>query len=65
MLRGEDSETDEERGLLHSGKRFWYCGKRIVIEREKDRSETGGSDYCAVPLLKEKSYSSREEEEDC
>jgi hypothetical protein len=39
MSREEECTTDEEIGLLRSGKRFRPNRKRIVVDREKQHNE--------------------------
>jgi hypothetical protein len=39
MLREEECATDDEIGVLHSGKIFRYSRKRIVVDREEKHNE--------------------------
>jgi len=63
MLRSlEEGATKYEARLLCNGKRFQVSGtKRTATGREKVHSEAEGSDYYAIPQIKE---GSREEEGD-
>jgi hypothetical protein len=48
MLREEECATEEEIGVLHSGKIFWYSRKRIVADREEKHSEVEERDIGVV-----------------
>jgi hypothetical protein len=44
---------EEEIGVLHSGKIFWYSRKRIVADREEKHSEVEERDTDVVLQIKE------------
>jgi hypothetical protein len=48
MSREEECVIEEEIGVLHSGKIFWYSRKRIVVDREEKHSEVEERDTGVV-----------------
>jgi hypothetical protein len=48
MSREEECVTEEEIGVLRSGKIFWYSRKRTVAEREEKHSEVEERDTGVV-----------------
>jgi hypothetical protein len=48
MSREEECAMGEEIGVLCSGKRFWCCRKRIVVDREEKHSKVEERDIGVV-----------------
>jgi hypothetical protein len=52
ISREEECAVEEEVGVLHSGKRFWYSRKMIVAEREEQHGEVEERDIGVVLQIK-------------
>ena len=57
----DDSDSDEEGGILRSGKIFWLNKRRRIVTRRESCSETGRGDCELVPQIDDDSCNEEEE----